>query len=86
VHQVEEPRAPAPEVSVRDRTTRWNLKQPTFVGEGMDELPDEVMAEIREHVRAGRREWEDSLRELEEQRLLKAVLNVVSERGFDRWE
>jgi len=40
----------------------------------MDQLPDDVMAEIGEHVHAGRRGWEDSLRAEEERRLLKAAL------------
>jgi beta-lactamase class A len=39
----------------------------------MDELPDDVMAEIREHVQAGRRGWDDLLRVQEEERLLEAV-------------
>jgi hypothetical protein len=33
-----------------------------------------VMAEIYEHVQAGRRGWEDVLRVQEEQRLLEAVI------------
>ncbi len=45
-----------------------------LVSTGMDELPDDVIAEIREHVQAGRRGWEDSLRVHEEQRLLEVVL------------
>jgi hypothetical protein len=45
----------------------------------MDELSDDVMAEIREHVQAGRRGWEDFLRVQDERRLLDAVFG--DERG-----
>jgi hypothetical protein len=41
--------------------------------QGMDELPDDVLLEIREHVIAGRLEWELWLRDREEQRLRSAV-------------
>lgn len=47
----------------------------------MDELPDDVMSEIREHVQAGQRGWEDSLRAGEERRLLKAVFGEERKHG-----
>jgi hypothetical protein len=50
-----------------------SVVSPKLVSAGMDELPDDVMAEIREYVQAGQRAWEDTLREREEQRLLEAV-------------
>jgi hypothetical protein len=46
---------------------------------GIDELPDEVMAMIREHVNAARREWEESPPGDDERRLLEAVFREVGE-------
>jgi hypothetical protein len=46
----------------------------------MDDLPDNVLTEIREHVQAGRCGWEDALRVGEEHRLLEAVFSEERER------
>jgi hypothetical protein len=40
----------------------------------MDKLPDDVMGEIRERVQAGRQAWEESLRAVEDRRLLDRIL------------
>lgn len=47
---------------------------------GMDDVPDEVMRMIREHVAAARLEWELWLRDEEEQRLWKALRDDASRR------
>jgi hypothetical protein len=45
----------------------------------MDELPDDVMAEIREHVQSRRRTWEGSLRVPEDQKLLEVMFGEERE-------
>jgi hypothetical protein len=47
---------------------------------GMDELPDEVLREIQEHVLVGRLGWELWLRDREDQRLMNALHNHVGRR------
>jgi hypothetical protein len=45
----------------------------------MDELPEEVLREIRAHVAAARLEWELFLRDQEEQRL-SALIDDIARR------
>jgi predicted TIM-barrel fold metal-dependent hydrolase len=45
----------------------------------MNKLPDDVMGEIRERVQAGRQAWEESLRAVEDQRLLDLLFGESGE-------
>jgi hypothetical protein len=45
----------------------------------MKKLPDDVMGKIREHVQAGREAWEESLRAVEDRRLLDLLFGENGE-------
>jgi hypothetical protein len=66
---------PARRAAVRDRKLGGTRQLSCASMQDMDDLPDDVMREIREHVAAARVEWELWFRDLEERQLRKTLFD-----------